>query len=95
VRYQLQSARRGTDGSLAAIDDRGRQAHQQAYAAQCARRVGARREPDRYNCVEEYNRADRMRLLSEDLSARGWPAHRIEKILGANFAGVFGEVWGG
>ena len=31
--------------------------------------------------------------LADDLAHRGWPASRIEKILGTNFARLFAEVW--
>ena len=36
----------------------------------------------------------RFFTLANDLTDRGWPAKRVEKILGANFARLFGEVWG-
>jgi membrane dipeptidase len=36
----------------------------------------------------------RFFTLANDLSNRGWRATRIEKILGTNFARLFGEVWG-
>jgi membrane dipeptidase len=47
-----------------------------------------------FNLVPEYNDARRFFTLANDLTDRGWPAKRVEKILGANFARVFGEVWG-
>lgn len=47
-----------------------------------------------FNLVPEYNDARRFYTLANDLSDRGWPAKRVEKILGANFARLFGEVWG-
>ncbi len=49
---------------------------------------------DVFNLVPEYNDPRRFVTLVNDLSDRGWPAKRIEKILGANFARLFGEVWG-
>jgi membrane dipeptidase len=49
---------------------------------------------DVFNLVPEYNDARRFFALANDLSDRGWPAKRIEKILGTNFARLFGEVWG-
>ena len=49
---------------------------------------------DVFNLVPEYNDARRFFTLANDLSDRGWPAKRIEKILGANFVRLFGEVWG-
>jgi membrane dipeptidase len=49
---------------------------------------------DVFNLVPEYNDARRFFTLANDLSDRGWKAQRIEKILGANFVRLFGEVWG-
>jgi membrane dipeptidase len=49
---------------------------------------------DVFNLVPEYNDARRFFTLATDLSERSWPAQRIEKILGANFARLLGEVWG-
>jgi membrane dipeptidase len=41
---------------------------------------------DVFNLVPEYNDERRFFTLANDLSDRGWPAKRVEKILGANFA---------
>jgi membrane dipeptidase len=49
---------------------------------------------DVFNLVPEYNDARRFFTLANDLTDRGWPAMRVEKILGANFVRLFGEVWG-
>ncbi|MBS0298137.1 MAG: membrane dipeptidase [Proteobacteria bacterium] len=46
------------------------------------------------NVVMEYNTPRRLETLAFDLSKRGHSDARIEKILGANFARLFGEVWG-
>ena len=50
--------------------------------------------PEIANLVPEYNDARRFLTLADDLAKRGWSATRIEKILGGNFARLFGEVWG-
>ena len=50
--------------------------------------------PDILNLIPEYNSPRRFLRLADDLARRGWPAARIDKILGANFARLFGEVWG-
>jgi len=50
--------------------------------------------PEIANLVPEYNDARRFLTLADDLAKRGWSAARIEKILGGNFARLFGEVWG-
>jgi membrane dipeptidase len=31
--------------------------------------------------------------LAGDLAHRGWPGSRIDKLLGANFARLFADVW--
>jgi membrane dipeptidase len=43
--------------------------------------------------VPEYNEPLRFYRLAGDLASRGWPASRIDKILGANFARLFAQVW--
>ena len=50
--------------------------------------------PDVVNLIPEYNEPRRFLRLADDLAKRGWSAARIEKILGANFARLFTEVWG-
>jgi membrane dipeptidase len=50
---------------------------------------------DVFNLIPEYNDPRRFFTLANDLSDRGWPERRIEKILGANFARLFAEVWKG
>jgi membrane dipeptidase len=46
-----------------------------------------------FTLVPEYNDPRRFRTLADDLARRGWPSSRIEKILGQNFARLFGDVW--
>ena len=56
---------------------------------------GENRKPDGlYFFVPDLNAPNRFELLAAKLSARGHSDARIEKILGGNFARVFGEVWG-
>jgi membrane dipeptidase len=43
--------------------------------------------------VPEYNDPLRFNRLAGDLSRRGWLASRIDKLLGANFARLFADVW--
>ena len=45
--------------------------------------------PEVLNVIPEYNSPTRFRSVAEDLCRRGWPASRIEKILGATFARLF------
>jgi microsomal dipeptidase-like Zn-dependent dipeptidase len=35
-----------------------------------------------------------MRLIADELAKRGQPSAVIEKVLGANFQRVVGEIWG-
>jgi membrane dipeptidase len=49
--------------------------------------------PDVFNLIPEYNEPRRFRTLADDLARRGWSSGRIEKILGRNFARLFGDVW--
>jgi len=56
---------------------------------------GENRKPDGlYFFVPDLNAPNRFELLAAKLSARGHSDARIEKILGGNFARVFGQVWG-
>lgn len=49
---------------------------------------------DVFRLVPEYNEPRRFERLADDLAKRGWPASRIERILGANFARVYRDAWG-
>lgn len=49
---------------------------------------------DRYPYVPDLNGPDHMELIAEGLANRGQPSSTIEKILGANFQRVIGEIWG-
>jgi len=48
---------------------------------------------DVYTLVPEYNDPLRFLHLAGDLQRRGWGGAKIEKLLGANFARLFTEVW--
>lgn len=52
------------------------------------------RPPDLYTFIPDLNTADRFDTLASLLSKRGHSDARIDKILGGNFARVFGDVWG-
>lgn len=87
----------GTDGMLSAtvIDDEYRKSLRADYESRSKQGIAAPGEgPDAYQVVLDYNEPRRMQRLAEDLAARGWPASRIHKLLGENFARVFKEVWG-
>jgi membrane dipeptidase len=55
--------------------------------------IGAPGE-DRYPYVPDLNGPDHMEIIAAELAKRGQPASVIEKVLGANFQRVIGEIWG-
>ena len=86
----------GTDGSLSGIP------LTDAYRAYFKKSVEDRikagysapgESPDALTVVPEYNEPLRFYKLANDLARRGWSGGRIDKVLGANFARLFGEVW--
>lgn len=87
----------GTDGNISAtvIDAEYRDGMREEYEARVAQGIAAPGEsPDMHQFILDYNDPRRFLKLAEDLDARGWSARRIEKLLGANFARVYAEVWG-
>lgn len=85
----------GSDGSIEAITLT--PAQKAAFEADIAKRkqlgIGAPGE-DRLPYVPDVNGPDHMLLIADGLSKRGQPAAVIEKVLGANFQRVLGEIWG-
>jgi len=49
---------------------------------------------DRYPYMPDLNGPDRMQVIAAELAKRGQPESVIEKVLGANFQRVIGEIWG-
>lgn len=87
----------GTDSSISAIkiDEAFKAEHRKTIAERISLGVSVAGEsPDVFNVIPEYNSPRRFLALADDLARRGWPEGRIEKILGGNFARLFGEVWG-
>jgi membrane dipeptidase len=87
----------GTDNPFTGyvVNDETRAEHRRFYEDRVARGIAAPGEAvDVLNLVEGYNGADRYDRIGADLRRRGWSTRRIEKILGDNFARLFGEVWG-
>jgi len=88
----------GTDGGIRAAPTGAEAlaAQKRFYEERKAMGVAAPGEaPDVLNLVPEYNEPSRFLRLADDLAARGWPARRIEKLLGGNFARLCADVWGG
>ena len=55
--------------------------------------IGAPGE-DRFPYVPDLNGPDHMEIIAAELARRGQPSSVIEKVLGANFQRVCGEIWG-
>ncbi|WCM25196.1 dipeptidase [Sphingomonas sp. QA11] len=88
----------GTDGMISrtVIDDSARAAQRKFHEERTKKGIAAPGEgPDIFNIVADYDTHLRFRMLADDLSARGWPAARIEKLLGGNLVRLYTEVWGG
>jgi len=49
---------------------------------------------DRYPYVPDLNGPDHMQIIAGEMAKRGQPEPVIEKVLGANFQRVIGEIWG-
>jgi membrane dipeptidase len=86
----------GTDGSISGVP------LTEAYRAYFRKDVEARKKAgygapgesaDVLTVVPEYNEPARFARLANDLANRGWSGSRIDKLLGANFARLFAEVW--
>jgi membrane dipeptidase len=87
----------GTDGNISAtlVDEQYREGMRKDYENRVAQGIAAPGEsPDMHQFILEYNHPRRFLSLAQDLSARGWTARRIDKLLGGNFARVYREVWG-
>ncbi|HWT11843.1 MAG TPA: membrane dipeptidase, partial [Allosphingosinicella sp.] len=87
----------GTDGGTTGIDD------MPAYRARIREEIAERRaagigatgeNPDTLPFVEELSGPDQFRRLIDLLGRRGYPARRIEKIMGLNFLAFAREIWG-
>jgi membrane dipeptidase len=55
--------------------------------------IGAPGE-DRYPYVPDLNGPDHMEIIAVELARRGQSSPVIEKVLGANFQRIIGEIWG-
>lgn len=87
----------GTDGNVSGIEisDKYREFQRRFFESRSKAGIAAPGEAaDVFNLIPEYNEPRRFERLAQDLSRRGWPDSRIEKILGGNFARLFAEVWG-
>lgn len=88
----------GSDLSVTPIDgsDAYWAAHREFVSGRVARGIAAPAEdPAILFTVPELNSARRMERIADALAARGHSSGRIEKVLGANWVRLFGEVWKG
>jgi membrane dipeptidase len=86
----------GTDGPLTAqrTDAAAYAAQREFYESRAKRGIAAPGEaPDILNLIPDYTSPRRFFDIGRDLAARGHPARRIDKILGGNFARLFGTLW--
>ena len=85
----------GTDGSIAgfAMTDEMRKLIEKDMAER--QRTGiAAPEEDRLPLVPELNNPTHMQIIAARLNDRGYPSAVVDKVLGANFERVLGEIWG-
>ena len=85
----------GSDGSIqkTVLTTEQKAAFDQDIARRKKLGIGAPGE-DRYPYVPDLNGPDHMETIASELAKRGQPASVIEKVLGANFQRVIGEIWG-
>jgi len=86
----------GTDGAIStiAITPEYQRDHQKFVAERRRLGISAPGEDERvYNLVLEYNTPNRLESSALDLLKRGHSEARVAKIVGGNFARLFGEVW--
>ncbi len=85
----------GSDGSIQGVSLTAEQ--KKAFDIDIARRkqlgIGAPGE-DRYPYVPDLNGPEHMEIIAADLQKSGQPSSVIEKVLGANFQRIIGEIWG-
>lgn len=85
----------GSDGSIqkTVLTPEQKAAFDQDIARRKKLGIGAPGE-DRYPYVPDLNGPDHMEVIAIELAKRGQPTAVIEKVLGANFQRVIGEIWG-
>jgi membrane dipeptidase len=86
----------GTDGTISGVEinDAYRTHFRKSIEERQKAGISAPGESaDVFTLIPEYNEPLRFLKLADDLVRRGWKPSRVDKILGANFARLFGEVW--
>src|SRR5258706_4476888 len=85
----------GSDGVIQKMAFRPEQ--KAAFDQDVARRKRAGMGPpgeDRFPFLPDRTGPDHMQVIARELTKRGQPASVVEKVLGANFRRVIGEIWG-
>jgi membrane dipeptidase len=88
----------GSDNSISPLDlsPEFRKVHADFVAARRAAGISAPGEDETvFNYVPDFNTPRRMEQVADALAAAGHSSTRIEKILGANWMRLLGEVWKG
>jgi len=85
----------GSDGSIqkTVLTSEQKASFDQDIARRKKLGIGAPGE-DRYPYVPDLNGPDHMEIIATELAKRGQPAAVIERVMGANFQRVIGEIWG-
>jgi membrane dipeptidase len=86
----------GTDGGISTIriTPEYQRDHQKLIAERRKLGISAPGEDEHvYNLVFEYNTPNRFESIALDLLKQGHSERCVEKIVGGNFARLFGEVW--
>jgi membrane dipeptidase len=85
----------GSDGSIEAVHltDEQKKAFDEDIARRKKLGIGAPGE-DRYPYVPDLTGPQHMETIAWELQKRGQPPAVIEKVLGANFQRVLGDIWG-
>jgi membrane dipeptidase len=85
----------GSDGSIQAVQLSAEQkkAFDEDIAKRKALGIGAPGE-DRYPYVPDLTGPDHMEVIAAELKKRGQPSSVVDKVLGANFQRIIGEIWG-
>jgi membrane dipeptidase len=85
----------GSDGTIekVVLTDKQKADFDQDIARRKKLGIGAPGE-DRYPYLPDLNGPDHMEIIATELAKRGQPSSVIEKVLGANFQRVLGEIWG-
>ena len=85
----------GSDGGIqkVVLTPQQQAAFDRDIAQRKAAGIGAPGE-DRYPYVPDLSGPDHMEVIADELAKRGQPSSIVEKVLGANFQRVIGEIWG-